>query len=127
MKLKIKKLNNIYKSLVGIAHINTTYNNTLITITNLKGRPLVFGSSGFLGLNGSARNSTYAGQSIANSLGKKLLELKIYFIQIRLKGFGNSRKSILKGFISANIKVLNIKDVTVNAHNGCRNKKIRRV
>jgi small subunit ribosomal protein S11 len=127
MTLKTKKLNNFYKSLVGIAYINTTYNNTLITITTVKGRPLIFGASGFLGLFGSARSSSYAGQAIANSLGKKLLNLRVYFIQIKIKGFGNSRKSILKGFIAANIKVLNIKDVTVNAHNGCRNKKIRRV
>lgn len=125
--LKTKKLNSQYTSLVGIAYVYTTFNNTLITITNIKGTTLTFGSSGFLGLKGAKRSTAYAGQSIANILGKKISDLGIHFLQIRLKGFGNSRKSVLKGFIAANLKLISIKDFTSIAHNGCRLRKKRRI
>jgi small subunit ribosomal protein S11 len=125
--LKIKKLNTKYTSLVGIVYVYNTFNNTLITITNIKGKTLLFGSCGFLGLKGAKRGTTYGGQSIANTLGKKIYEFGIYFLQIRLKGFGNSRKSVLKGFTAANLKIISIKNFNCMRHNGCRAKKIRRI
>lgn len=125
--LKIKTLNSKYSSLIGIVHIYTTFNNTLITISNLKGHTLICASSGFLGLAGSKRSTSYAGQIVANMIGKKVYELGIRFLQIRLKGFGNSRKSVLKGLVTANLKIISLKDITPIAHNGCRSKKKRRI
>jgi small subunit ribosomal protein S11 len=125
--LKIKKLNTKYTSLVAIVYVYTTFNNTLITITNIRGKTLLFGSCGFLGLKGAKRNTTYAGQYIANILGKKIYDFGLNFLQIRLKGFGNSRKPILKGFMIANLKIISIKDSNCMAHNGCRAKKQRRI
>ena len=124
---KLKTLNSKYSSLIGIAHIYTTFNNTLITISDLKGNTLSCASCGFLGLAGSKRSTGYAGQIVSNMLGKKVYELGIRFLQIRLKGFGNSRKSVLKGLVTANLKIISLKDITPITHNGCRSKKRRRI
>jgi small subunit ribosomal protein S11 len=123
----LKKLNKKYTSLVAIAYVYTTFNNTLITITNIKGTSLIFGSTGFLGLKGAARGTSYAGQSIASFLGKKIFGLGIKFLQIRIKGFGNSRKFLLKGFTDTSLKIISIKDFSSLAHNGCRKKKKKRI
>lgn len=125
--LKTHKLNIKYISLIGIVYIYTTFNNTLITITDFKGKTLTFGSSGILGLKGSKRSTAYAGQSIATVLGKNLFNLGIKFLQIKIKGFGNARKSVLKGFLAASLKIISIKDVTAVSHNGCRKRKKRRI
>jgi small subunit ribosomal protein S11 len=124
---KIKKLNNKYLYLIGIVHVYSTFNNTLITITNIKGQTILFGSCGFLNLKGAKRSTSYAGQLIAETLGKKMLLLGLRFIFIQFKGFGNSRKSILKGFKLSHIKALKIKDCTGICHNGCKQKKQRRI
>jgi small subunit ribosomal protein S11 len=125
--LKIKRLNTKYISIVAIAYVYTTFNNTLITITSIAGKTILFGSSGLLGLKGAKRSTTYAGLSIANTLGRKICESGVYFLQVRLKGFGNSRKFVLKGFIKANLKIISIKDYNSISHNGCRKKKQRRI
>lgn len=124
---KLKKLNNKYVNLIGIVHIFSTFNNTLITITNIKGKTILFGSSGFLNLKGAKRGTAYSGQLIADILGKKIFGLGFRFVFIQFKGFGNARKSILKGFKSSNLKAIKIKDCTAIAHNGCKKKKKRRI
>lgn len=124
---KFKALNNKYSSLIGIVHILSTFNNTLLTITNIEGNTILFGSAGFLNLKGAKRGTAYAGQLIADILGKKMFTLGFRFIFIQFKGFGNARKSILKGFKSANLKAIKIKDCTSIAHNGCKTKKRRRI
>jgi small subunit ribosomal protein S11 len=126
--LKIKKLNKKYAFLVAIVYVYSTFNNTIITVTSISGKVLIFGSSGLLGLKGANRSSSYASESIANVLSKKITELNIQFILIRLKGFGNSRKFVLNGFKITNfIKIISIKDFTSLAHNGSRSKKKRRI
>ena len=125
--MEIKSLNQKYTSQIGIVYVYSTFNNTLITITNIKGKTLVFASAGFLGLKGVRRSTAYAGQTLATMLGKKISELGIQFVQIRLKGFGNARKSVIKGFTSTNLEIISIKDFTPIAHNGCRRKKKRRI
>ena len=124
---KIKKLNQNYSALVAIVHVYTTFNNTLITITNISGHTILFAAAGFLGIKGARRGSSFAGQAIANILAKKLLVFGIRFLQIYLKGFGNSRKSVLKGLTTTNLKILSIKNLTLASHNGCRMKKKRRI
>jgi small subunit ribosomal protein S11 len=125
--MEIKSLNQKYTSQIGIVYVYSTFNNTLITITNIKGKTLVFASAGFLGLKGVRRSTAYAGQTLATMLGKKISELGIHFVQIRLKGFGNARKSVIKGFTATNLEIISIKDFTPIAHNGCRRKKKRRI
>jgi small subunit ribosomal protein S11 len=113
--------------IVAIVYIYTSFNNTLITITNIKGQTVLFASSGCLGLKGSKRSTTFAGQSLADIIGKKMFALGFRFIYIQLKGFGAARKSVLKGFSFSNFKILMIKDKTNIAHNGCKAKKKRRI
>ena len=113
--------------IVAIVYIYTSFNNTLITITNIKGQTVLFASSGCLGLKGSKRSTTFAGQSLADLIGKKMFALGFRFVYIQLKGFGAARKSVLKGFSSSNLKILMIKDKTNIAHNGCKAKKKRRI
>lgn len=125
--LKTKNLSNKYAARIGVAYVCSTFNNTLITITNIKGKTLIFASAGFLGLKGVRRSTSYAGQTLATVLGNKMSGLGIQFLQIRLKGFGNARKSVIKGFVATNLKIISIKDFTPIAHNGCRKRKKRRI
>ena len=112
---------------VAVVYIYTSFNNTLITITNIKGQTILFGSSGLLGLKGAKRSTAFAGQSIADVLSKKMFGLGFRFVYIQLKGFGSARKSVVKGFSVSNFKILTIKDRTNIAHNGCKAKKKRRI
>lgn len=124
---KVNKLNNKYLLLIGIVHIYSTFNNTLITTTNMKGESILFGSSGFLNLKGAKRGTSYAGQLISEILGKKMFLLGFRFVFIQFKGFGNARKSVLKGLKLSNLKAIKIKDCSMISHNGCKKKKKRRI
>ncbi|YP_001874774.1 ribosomal protein S11 (mitochondrion) [Hemiselmis andersenii] len=125
--MEIKNLNQKYLLQIGIVYVYTTFNNTLMTVTDIKGKTLIFTSAGFLGLKGVRRSTAYAGQTLTTVLSKNMSKLGIRFIQIRLKGFGNARKSVLKGFAATNLEIISIKDFTSIAHNGCRRKKKRRI
>lgn len=116
---------NVY--LIAIAYVYSSLNNTLITITNIKSQTILFGSSGLLALKGAKRSTSFAGQNLAEILGKKVFSIGFRFIYIQIKGFGNSRKSVLKGFMSSNLKIIAIKDCTKISHNGCKAKKRRRI
>lgn len=115
------------KHILGIAHVYITFNNTIITVTNIMGKTLAFGSTGILGLKGAKRSTTYAGQSLGTLIGKKVANLGVQFLQIKVKGFGNASKSVLKGLLVSNLKILAIQNVTPITHNGCRAKKVRRI
>lgn len=121
------RLNHKYSYLTGIVYIYLTFNNTLISVTDINGKTILFASSGLLGLKGAKRGTSYAGQSIAMMLSKKLYLLGFRFLYIQLKGFGGARRSVLKGFTFSNFKVISIKDRTAIAHNGCKQRKKRRI
>lgn len=123
---KSKKLGT-HSRLIAIIYVYSTFNNTLITITNIDGKVLTFGATGFLNIKGSKRSTAFAGQNIATVLAKKLTNLGIKFLQLKFKGFGISRKSVLKGFSTYNFTILSIKHLQLSAHNGCRQKKKRRI
>ena len=128
--MSIRQYRNIkYKTniLVAFVYISLSFNNTLITITNFNGKTISFGSGGFLGLKGARRSTSYAGQTVATLLGKKIFALGFRYIILHLNGFGSARKTILKGFISTKLRVLRIRDTTSIAHNGCKAKKKRRI
>ena len=123
INLKTNKKTN----LIAVANILSTSNNILINISDLDNKTIYFGSSGLLGVKGSRRSTSYAGQSIANMLGKKLFFLGVRYLYVKIKGFGYSRYSSLKGLNLAGIKFLSILDITPVPFNGCKPSKRRRM
>jgi small subunit ribosomal protein S11 len=115
------------KKLIAIVNILSTSNNTIINISDIHSRTLFFGSGGLLGIKGSRRSTSYAGQAIANVLGKKLLSLGTKYIYIKLKGFGKGRYTSTKGFSALGLNILSISDVTSLPFNGCKPSKKRRI
>lgn len=123
---KKKKFSN--NSLIGIAYVNASFNNTLITITDSKRKTLVVGSGGCVDqLKGSKRGTSYAGQSVGIYVGKKAYLKGLRFLHVQIKGFGSGRKSALQGFLIAGLHILDIKDCSSVAHNGCRESKKKKI
>ena len=125
MLIKSKTLKK--KNLVAIVNILSTSNNTIINISDIYNRTLFFGSGGLLGIKGSRRSTSYAGQAMANILGKKLFSLGIKYIYVKLKGFGKGRFTSIKGFSILGFNILSISDVTSLPFNGCKPPKKRRI
>jgi len=122
-RLKLYKKEN----LVVIINILSTSNNTIINISNINNKTLFFGSSGLLGIKGSRRSSSYIGQALSNLLGKKLLDLGVKYVYIRIKGFGKGRYSSIKGFFTLGFNILGISDISPLPFNGCKQPKRRRI
>ena len=112
---------------IGIANVLTTYNNTLITISDILGNALCWSSSGSSGFKGAKKNTPYAVQTAAKNVAAKAMELGMEKIEIILKGRGNGRESSVRAFKSAGLTILSIEDKTSLAHNGCRPPKKRRL
>ena len=93
---------------IAIVNILCTSNNMLINVSNLDNETIYFSSNGFLGIKGSRRSTSYAGQANANIIGKKLYLLGVRYLYIKIKGFGHGRYSSLKGFHLSGIKILSI-------------------
>ena len=125
MLIKLKK--NSQSSIISIVNINFTSNNTIITISDVKNKTLISGSSGLLGIKGSRRSTSYASQSIANLLGKKIFTAGVRYVCVRTKGFGKGKFSCLKGLYLAGLNILYVSDLTRLPFNGCRAPKRRRI
>lgn len=123
MKKYIKK-QNIY---TGIANIYTTFNNTIITISDRNGNTIAWSSCGEKGFRGSKKNTPFAAQTVAENICKKALEFGIVEVEIKIKGPGAGRDSVLRTIINSGLKPIFVKDVTGLPHNGCRPPKKRRV
>jgi small subunit ribosomal protein S11 len=121
-KKKVKK--NI---LTGVAHINSTFNNTIITITDGIGNTISWSSSGNKGFKGSRKSTPFAAQLAAEEAGKKAMEHGMKNIEIVIKGPGNGRESAIRALGSTGLNITVIKDITPIPHNGCRPSKRRRV
>ena len=121
-KKKIKK--NIPS---GIAHINSTFNNTIVTITDTTGNTISWSSSGNKGFKGSRKSTPFAAQLAAEEAGKKAIEHGMKNIEIVIKGPGNGRESAIRALGSTGLNITIIKDITPIPHNGCRPSKKRRV
>jgi small subunit ribosomal protein S11 len=121
-KKKVKK--NIAQ---GIAHIQATFNNTIITITDKDGNGISWSSSGSKGFKGSRKGTPFAAQIAAQDAAQKAREHGLRRVEIRVKGPGAGRESAIRGLQSAGIDVTAIRDVTPIPHNGCRPPKKRRV
>lgn len=121
-KKKVKK--NIVS---GVAHINSTFNNTIITITDNTGNTVSWSSSGNKGFKGSRKSTPFAAQLAAEEAGKKAIEHGMKNIEVVVKGPGNGRESAIRALNSTGLNISIIKDITPIPHNGCRPSKRRRV
>lgn len=112
---------------VGIANIKTTFNNTIVTISDFLGNTLCWASSGSSGFKGARKNTPFAAQSAARNAALKAIELGMEKIEIVIKGRGNGRETSVRALKSAGLNILSIEDKTSVAHNGCRPPKKRRL
>ncbi len=111
----------------GQAYIQSTFNNTIITITDLEGNAICWGSAGTLGFKGTRKSTPYAAQITAQSIADKVKGKGIEELEVYVKGIGAGRESAIRALDAAGINVISIKDKTPIPHNGCRPKKPRRV
>lgn len=111
----------------GVAHIQATFNNTLITISDLQGQTLCWSSAGAIGFKGSRKSTPYAAQRTAENVADKAKKLGMKELEIRIKGPGSGRESAIRGLQAAGLTIRAIEDVTPIPHNGCRPRKKRRV
>ena len=111
----------------GIAHIQSTFNNTLITITDMSGNTICWSSSGTMKFKGSRKGTPFAAQVAAQDVAEKAMDQGMKTIQVHVNGPGSGRESALRALQSAGFQVTLIKDVTPIPHNGCRPPKRRRV
>jgi small subunit ribosomal protein S11 len=113
---------------VGIVHVNATFNNTIVTITDMQGDTISWSSPGKKGFKGSRQGTPYAGQVAAEEALEKAKEFGIKTLSVRVKGPGNGREAAVRAIATAkDLTVTSIKDVTPVPHNGCRPPKKRRV
>lgn len=112
---------------MGVAHVNASFNNTIVTITDNNGNTVAWSSSGSHGFKGSRKSTPYAAQVAAESAGQKAAEHGMKTIEILVKGPGAGRESALRALQTVGFTITSIKDVTPVPHNGCRPPKRRRV
>ncbi len=111
----------------GIVHIRATFNNTLVTITDMNGDTLCSESSGTMGFKGSRKSTPFAAQRAADNAAGKAKKMGLVEVEVRVKGPGSGRESAITSLQAAGLKILSIEDVTPIPHNGCRPRKKRRV
>ncbi|MGQ0830452.1 MAG: 30S ribosomal protein S11 [Microthrixaceae bacterium] len=111
----------------GIAHIKSSFNNTIITITDLEGNVLSWASAGNVGFKGSRKSTPYAAQMAAEKAARGAMEHGVRKVDVQVKGPGSGRETAIRSLQSTGIEVTGIKDVTPVPHNGCRPPKRRRV
>ena len=111
----------------GVAHVNSSFNNTVVTITDIQGNAISWSSAGSMGFKGSRKSTPYAAQLAAEDAGKKASEHGVKTVDIQVQGPGTGRESALRALQTIGFQVNSIRDVTPIPHNGCRPKKRRRV
>jgi small subunit ribosomal protein S11 len=111
----------------GVAHVNSTFNNTMITITDAQGNAISWSSAGSQGFKGSRKSTPYAAQMAAEDAGRKAMDHGMKTLEVEVKGPGSGRESALRALQAVGFTITSIKDVTPIPHNGCRPRKRRRV
>ncbi|EFO29200.1 30S ribosomal protein S11 [Roseibium sp. TrichSKD4] len=111
----------------GVAHVNSTFNNTMITITDAQGNAISWSSAGALGFKGSRKSTPYAAQVAAEDAAKKAADHGMRTLEVEVRGPGSGRESALRALQAAGFLITSIRDVTPIPHNGCRPRKRRRV
>lgn len=123
-KVKKREKKNITS---GVAHVNASFNNTMITITDAQGNTIAWSSSGTKGFKGSRKSTPYAAQVAAEDAGRKAQEHGMKVLEVEVCGPGSGRESALRALQSIGFQITSIRDVTPIPHNGCRPRKRRRV
>lgn len=111
----------------GVAHVNASFNNTTITITDVQGNAIAWASSGSMGFKGSRKSTPFAAQMAAEDAGRKAQEHGMRTLEVQVRGPGAGRESALRALQAAGFTITSIRDVTPIPHNGCRPPKRRRV
>ena len=111
----------------GVAHVNSTFNNTMITISDAQGNAIVWSSAGSQGFKGSRKSTPYAAQVAGEDAGRKAMEHGMKILEVQVKGPGSGRESALRALQAVGFTITAIRDVTPIPHNGCRPRKRRRV
>tara|TARA_R110002096_G_scaffold42457_2_gene114579 strand:+ start:9838 stop:10224 length:387 start_codon:yes stop_codon:yes gene_type:complete len=124
VRMKRKERKNIT---AGVAHINSSFNNTKILIADAQGNAIAWSSAGTMGFKGSRKSTPYAAQMAAEDAGKKAQEHGVKTLEVEVQGAGSGRESALRALAAIGLNVTSIRDVTPMAHNGCRPPKRRRV
>ncbi|AGK58181.1 30S ribosomal subunit protein S11 [Hyphomicrobium sp. GJ21] len=123
-KVKKREKKNITS---GVAHVNASFNNTMITITDAQGNTIAWSSSGTKGFKGSRKSTPYAAQIAAEDAGRKAQEHGMKVLEVEVCGPGSGRESALRALQAVGFQITSIRDVTPIPHNGCRPRKRRRV
>jgi len=123
-KVKKREKKNITS---GVAHVNASFNNTMITITDAQGNTIAWSSSGTKGFKGSRKSTPYAAQMAAEDAGRKAQEHGMKVLEVEVCGPGSGRESALRALQAVGFQITSIRDVTPIPHNGCRLRKRRRV
>ncbi|MGR4000651.1 MAG: 30S ribosomal protein S11 [Alphaproteobacteria bacterium] len=111
----------------GVAHINATFNNTIVNITDRQGNTIAWSSAGVRGFKGSRKSTPFAAQMVAEHAGRKAKEHGVQTLEVNIKGPGSGRESALRALSAVGFTITVIRDVTPIPHNGCRPPKRRRV
>ena len=112
---------------VGQAHIKTSFNNTIVSLTDQQGNVIAWASSGHVGFKGSRKSTPFAAQLAAENAARKAQEHGVKKVDVFVKGPGSGRETAIRSLQAAGLEVTGVKDVTPQAHNGCRPRKRRRV
>jgi small subunit ribosomal protein S11 len=123
-KVKKKALKGITS---GVAHIKATFNNTVITITDVQGNVIVWSTPGVVGFNGSKKSTPFAAQVASSDAARRAKDLGLKTVDVMVRGPGSGRESAIRALQANGLTVTSIKDVTPLPHNGCRPRKKRRV
>lgn len=124
-KRKTKKKEKV--DAVGVVHIKASFNNTIITITDIYGNVITWASSGLVGFKGSRKSTPFASQQAASIAAKTAMDLGMQKVSIEIKGPGSGRESAIRSLEATGLVITSIHDVTPLPHNGCRAKKRRRI
>lgn len=111
----------------GVAHVNASFNNTIITIADAQGNTIAWSSAGLAGFKGSRKSTPYAAQVAAEDAGRKAMEHGMRTLEVEVKGPGSGRESALRALQAVGFMIMSIRDVTPIPHNGVRPRKRRRV
>jgi small subunit ribosomal protein S11 len=124
---KIVKIKGAKNVAVGIANILATFNNTIVTITDMQGHVLVWSSAGRVGFKGSRKSTAFAAQQVAQDAARQAMSHGMREIEVRVNGPGSGRESAIRALQAVGLEITSIKDTTPVPHNGCRPRKRRRV
>ena len=129
MAVKAKKATKKQKKniLSGVVHINSTFNNTIITITDLSGNTIAWSSAGSVGFKGARKGTPFAAQTAAEAASSSAMEQGLRKVEVLIRGQGSGRETAIRSIEGTGLDILSIQDITSVPHNGCRPKKRRRV